>query len=73
MAGRGSLAPGAIVIRHLAHNDMHPYVVHFANTQYGGYHGGEYCETLSDARLAYAERVKRADRDGDLHRAFLRP
>ncbi len=71
MAGRGATAPGAVVLRK-SNSEYHPYVVHFANTQCGGYHGGNYCETLEEGLSAYAERCRKYDRDGDLHRAYIR-
>ena len=72
MAGRGATAPGAVVIRHLPHNEAHPYVVHFANTQLGGYHGGEYCETLEEAKRRAVARAVRYDPDGGLNAAYRR-
>lgn len=70
MAGRGATASGAIVVRELAHNDLHPFVVHFFNSQDGGYYYGDYCETQEEALSAFATKIGRYDRDGELHRAF---
>lgn len=67
--GDGCQAPGAIVI-HKADTGLHPFVVHFANTQSGGYHGGQYCKTLEQAQNRFAERIDRYDPTGDLHRSF---
>lgn len=71
MASDGIQAPGAIVIRHLEHNRLHPYVVHFRNDQCGGYHAGDYCQTLEEADEVFERRCKRYDPTGDLHHASL--
>lgn len=70
--GDGCQAPGAIVI-HKSDSDRHPFVVHFANTQSGGYHGGSYCETINQAIGRFNERKGRYDPTGDLHRSFNTP
>ena len=71
MDGDGVQAPGAIVIRDLG--GVHPFVVHFANTQSGGYHSGSYCQTLDQAIARFNERKGRYDPTGDLHRSFKTP
>lgn len=70
--GDGCQAPGAIVI-HKAETGNHPFVVHFANTQNGGYHSGSYCQTLDQAIARFNERKGRYDPTGDLHRSFKTP
>jgi hypothetical protein len=70
MAGRGATAPGAVVIRKLGDESAPEYVVHFFNSQDGGYHGGQYTETLVQAYEAFAERIRRYDYDSALHNAF---
>lgn len=72
MAGDGCTAPGCVVIRALPHNTMHPFAVHFGNTQDGGYYFGNYCKDMQDAESAFAEKIGRYDRDGELHRHFTR-
>lgn len=76
MAGRGATAPGAVVLRQnrsIARGDSwDEWAVHFANTQLGGYHGGNYCSTLKEAQRAFRDRVENYDRDGELNRVFLR-
>lgn len=68
MDGDGVQAPGAVVIRDVG--GVHPFVVHFANTQSGGYHEGSYCQTLEKAIARFNERVSRYDPTGDLNRSF---
>lgn len=68
MDGDGIQAPGAIVVREVG--GYQPYAVHFANTQYGGFYGGQYCDTLEDAREYAAKRAGRYDPTGDLARSF---
>lgn len=70
LAGRGCTAPGCVVIRRLPHNEMHPYVVHFGNTQDGGYYFGNYCATMQEARSAARDKLERYDRHGELRMAF---
>lgn len=70
--GDGCQAPGAIVIRK-SDSGHHPYVVHFANTQSGGHHGGSYCQTLDQAIARFNERKGRYDPTGDLHRSYNDP
>ena len=60
------------MIRELPHNTLHPFVVHFGNTQDGGYYYGEYCQTRAEAELAFSRKIDRYDSSGELHRAFLR-
>jgi hypothetical protein len=55
--GRGAQAPGAVVMCQVGGH--HPYAVHFFNKQDGGFHQGNYCETLEDAEKAFAQRVLR--------------
>lgn len=68
MDGRGATAPGAVVIREVG--GYHPFVVHFANTQLGGYHGGQYFESLDAAQEAFVARCNRYDPTGELHASF---
>lgn len=70
LAGRGATAPGCVVIRELPGNEVTPYVVHFGNTQDGGYYFGNYCQTLEGAEEAFQDKISRYDRDGALHHAF---
>lgn len=70
MAGDGIQAPGALIIRALPDNDIHPFAVHFLNLQSGGYHAGDYCETLAEAESAYASRCRRYDPTGRLNAAW---
>lgn len=69
MDGDGIQAPGAIVIRETG-RDLHPFVVHFANTQCGGYHSGNYCTTRSEAETVAAERIERYDPTRKLRNSF---
>lgn len=68
MDGDGIQAPGAIVVREVG--GYSPFAVHFANTQCGGFHGGQYCKTLEEARSYAAKRAARYDPTGDLARSF---
>jgi hypothetical protein len=70
LAGRGATAPGAVVIRALPDNEMHPFVVHFLNTQDGAYYFGDYCESKDEAYKAMRHKLDRYDPDGILRRAF---
>ena len=70
MDGDGCQAPGAIVIREQPHNQAHPFVVHFANTQSGGYGGGEYCETLESAQARFVDKCTRYDPAARLNASF---
>jgi hypothetical protein len=71
MAGRGATAPGAVVIRKLSHDSNANYVVHFFNSQDGGYYSGGYTETLVQAYEEFAHRLRLYDRDGQLHAAYI--
>jgi len=73
MAGRGATAPGAVVIRKLGDDSNANFVVHFFNSQDGGYYSGGYTETLVQAYEEFAERLRRYDRDGELNNAFVEP
>ena len=73
MAGRGATAPGALVIRKLSDDSNANYVVHFFNAQDGGYHSGDYTDTLIQAFEAFTERARRYDPHGDLNGAFVDP
>lgn len=70
LAGRGATAPGCVVIRDLPHNTLHPFVVHFGNTQDGGYYFGDYCETLEDAMDALYRKLRNYDPDNARREAF---
>jgi hypothetical protein len=69
MDGDGIQAPGAIVIRETG-RDLHPFVVHFANTQCGGYHGGEYCTTRREADETALDKIRRYDPTKALRNSF---
>ena len=70
MAGRGASAPGAVVIRELGNESAANYVVHFFNSQDGGYYSGDYCATLGQAYEVFGQRIQRYDRDGELNKRF---
>lgn len=74
MDGKGATAPGAVTLRQVRKPcefyPMGEYAVHFANTQAGGYHGGNYCATLGEAYARFAERIERYDPDGTLNASF---
>lgn len=72
LAGRGATASGAVVIRELPHNKLHPFAVHFFNSQDGGYYFGDYCTDRRDAEKALESKLMRYDRDCELTRAFTR-
>jgi hypothetical protein len=68
LAGRGATAPGAVVIR--PGNELHPFMVHFLNTQDGAYYFGDYCTTKDEAYRAMDDKLRRYDRNGDLRLMF---
>ena len=68
MAGDGAQAPGAVVLRRVA--GYHPFVIHFANLQSGGYHMGDYFKTLKEAYPVFDKRKDYADPTGNLNKAF---
>jgi hypothetical protein len=68
LAGRGATAPGAVVVKEVG--GYHPFAAYFFNSQDGGYHFGDYCESEWDARNAAADKLQRYDRDGELRAAF---
>jgi hypothetical protein len=70
LAGRGATAPGAVVVRETVSGGIHPFVVHFFNSQDGGYYFGDYCTTREEADRAARDKLNRYDRDGDLRHAF---
>lgn len=65
-------AEGAIVLRRLPDNEGTPYVVHFRNnadSERAGrpaYYYGDYCATLADGWVAFAEKIRRYDPTGAL-------
>lgn len=61
--GDGCQAPGALVIRETGRS-LHPFVVHYFNSQDGGYYSGSYCKTEAEAITAMDERLPRYDPDG---------
>lgn len=74
MDGDGCQAPGAIVLRKVRDASRGDYrdewAVHFANTQCGGYHGGDYTGDYAKALTYFDERVARYDPDGSRRASF---
>lgn len=71
MDGSGGQSPGAVVVRRNLSKGP-AWVVHFANTEFGGFSGGQYEDDLEYAKRLAKRRVLKYDPTGELRASFRR-
>lgn len=54
--GRGT-CKGAVVLRHIPDNPHHPFVTHWRNDDLGGFHKGDYFDSLPEAVANFKTRA----------------
>ena len=69
MDGRDGQSPGAVVVRR-SFGKGPTWVVHFGNTEFGGFSNGDYLDCLEDAKRRAKQRALKYDPSGELRQRF---